>query len=685
MKKIVATTLSILMAATFVSCAKEQNSPTETARVITWLNYEETVDAYVNDYFKYVVPEAYDQDKAEYDVSSKVYDEEGTQIDNVGNMFLVKEEGEYTIEFTAFDGEKEHTAKTVVSAIEKCQYSFANSVFVYGLNEEINLNDKVISTQDGEITYNVNKDGEAIALSANKFTPTQLGSYLVTAKQEKQADFEFSLEVVDKVQYPFPNGMIEDSTLAEQTITATPIYGAEGTKPNVSQINVTHDDTVKFDENSNGSTKVSVVFPDTSNRFELPIKTAPRFSKTYYQTLQSAGYEHVAVRMKVEDVQEFNAYGIFFFAGKSISYKRYNQNGTLINEGTDNAFWSGPGYQLSQYGWFEFLIPMSDFLAEYSENMTLMTFVTYNPGDTLSYYGALDIYIDNIYAVKAFDGESVFEEKNVNDTMTLDELVGEIDDVDELFTIYTVNGERKTFSSQTDVVTFDKSQALYAFEFRARNRFGVAKRTFSTLVINDDEKQVLWNIDNDTALSNISTSVLYANDGSGVYAGQSATITYRSDLACAQVVHSTDYSYSDLIIKPTLVKAYYEQLKSLGYKYVTVSFRFYGGEFKMAAGGSEGGEMMHRNNIYVGNTGLVTVVKNPDGSLTETDFAGAGPWTTNATSFTVSYSIDLFINSYNANGTKILRLVTIYGAGAGVFGNYDFSEIQFTKDGQMMN
>jgi hypothetical protein len=226
---------------------------------------------------------------------------------------------------------------------------------------------------------------------------------------------------------------------------------------------------------------------------------------------------------------------------------------------------------------------------------------------------------------------------------------------------------------------------VYSFEFRARNRFAVAERSFSTFVINDEEKQVLWDINNDTTLSNISTSVLYGNDGSGPYAGQTATLTYRSDLGCAQLVHSADYSYSDLIIKPTQSKAYYEKLKSLGYKYVTVSFKFYGGEFKLAAGGSEGGEMTHRNNIYLGNTGLVTVVKNQDGSLTETDFVGAGPWSISATPFTVSYNIDLFINSYNADGMKILRIVTIYGAGAGVFGNYDFNEIQFTKDGQMMS
>ena len=136
-----------------------------------------------------------------------------------------------------------------------------------------------------------------------------------------------------------------------------------------------------------------------------------------------------------------------------------------------------------------------------------------------------------------------------------------------------------------------------------------------------------------------------------------------------------------MYIKPTQPKSYYEGLKTAGFKYVTIKFIFGGGSFKVAAGGSKGASDIHYGNLTAEKSGLVTVEKAEDGTLTETAFVTASPWANGGTSYTVSYNIDLLINSYNTEGTKILRLFTIWGNGA-VMGWYNFSSIQLTKDGQ---
>ena len=125
MKKFTTIVSTILAVATLTSCSGFTGLTGETK--ITWLNHVTTTDAYVNDYYKYIIPEAYDQTNAEYDVTSKVYDGKGNEVDNVGNMFLVKEAGEYTIKFTAFDGKKTHTVETVVCGLEKSKYSLSDA------------------------------------------------------------------------------------------------------------------------------------------------------------------------------------------------------------------------------------------------------------------------------------------------------------------------------------------------------------------------------------------------------------------------------------------------------------------------------------------------------------------------------------------------------------------------------
>ncbi len=685
MKKIATVILSAFMAFSFVACEPQPLTPSLDDRVITWNNYMENCDGYVYDYYKYIVPSAFDQDNAEYEVTSKVYDDEGVQLDNVGNMFLISEEGDYTIEFTAFDGKKSHTVKTVVSAIYKSKYSFSDTKFVYGLNETINLNDKVSATYDAEILYSVTKNDQPIALTDNQFTASEYGSYKVTATQEKQPEFVFSLEVVDKEKYPYANGMIEDGTQTEQSITATPVYNVDGTRANAATISVTHDVTAKFDENSNGSTKISVEFPQTSNCFDLPIMLKPHFSKTYYQALESGGYEYVAVRMRVEDVEEIGAYGIFFLGGngKAISYKRYDQNGALINEGYDSAFWSGTGYQLSQQGWFEFLIPIQDFISEYSENMQLMKLRTYEPDTKNSYYGSLNIYIDNIYAVKAFDGESVFEEKALNDTMALSELVGEIDDVDELFTNYKVNGERKTFSSQTGEVTFDENTALYSFEFRARNRFGVAKRTFTTF----DASTYVYKFYDDTVGTAFAS--YYVGSGPATLTPQyDTTVKYNSETDRGSLKFDiVGGCYFNLNVVPYKDKAHYTAMKEQGYEYVTVrmavaplngadgTLRFCSSDAKDEFGWPISHPTFFANSPNIGVTTYYAGTNNKLGMEYELYVYQTAPvW------IETSISIDSFLNGYAEGSVDIVKLMCSY-ANVSVW----LDGIYLTKTGRIGN
>ena len=556
MKKFKAIISTVLVAATLTSCNGITGNVGETK--ITWLNHIETTDAYVNDYFKYVIPEAYDQNNAEYDVTSKVYAEGGKEVDNVGNMFLIKEEGEYKIEFKAFDGKKTHTATTVVSAIEKSKYSISDANFIYGLNETIDLNGKVISTQDGEVLYSVTHNEQSVALTANSFTATELGSYVVTAKQARQPEYTFSVEVVDKEIYPYPNGMIADATATEQPISTSLNFNVEGTLPNTSTSVVTFDESVKFDEYSNGSTKIAVDFAEGSNNFDMPIKFKPRFSKPYYQALQTAGYEYMAVRMKVEDVKEVANYGFLFFSnpnGKNITYKTCTQNGVLSADTNSTAFWSGKGYQLSNKGWFEFLIPMADFITEYSEEIQLMKMRTYNP-----YYGKLNIYIDNIYAVKGFAGEDVFEERTLNDVVAVDEVVGSTQDIDELFMKYTVDGMPVT--APTGDLVLDK-EASFSFEFRARNRYGVRKADYTTYTT---VNPVIATFDSASDLSKIRVGDSFGIDGSSPWAIMETSYdeTYGVKIVEEQQKENGGYYSFDVYVasKPA---AYYKFLKANGY------------------------------------------------------------------------------------------------------------------------
>lgn len=653
-KKMYSIIASCLASMMLCSCAIGGGSSSSIKKddpVITWQNYEENIDAYVNDYFQYVVPEAYDQYGDEYDVVSKVLDVDGNKLDSIGNMFLVKEPGEYTIQFTAFDGKTTHTKETKVSALTKTKYTLSDTNFIYGLNEEINLSGKVIPSQEGDVTYSVTKDKTSVAMTGTKFTPTELGTYMVTAKQERQPNYEFSVEVVDKAKYPLPSGMIEDSTATEQTISLEPRFTSTDGKTDSATFTLSHDETEKFDENSNGSTKIEVKYPSTSNPFDLSIKLAPRFGKTYYQALKDGGYEYVAVRMKAvdgtgetDDTNVIENYGLLFFSpsnGKSCTFKEVAQNGRVLDTPTAGAVWSGKGYEMSKSGWFELLIPIEEFIGEYADNMQFFKLRVY-----AGYYGELTLYIDNIYAVKTFAGEDIYEAKDLNETVAIDTLIGDMVDVDQVFTKATLEGNPATFTGNELVLD---QEASYSFEFRARNRWGVRKADFTTYKTVTPLKQTFTT---EADLAKVrSTDAMLANTTT-----KSATIvkglnaTYGLEFY-QQEDKATGHYYFDVYVA-SRPAGYYQFLKANGYNYVKVTVTNYAACFKMTDALNLYG---HGNNI-VGRNGLKLM---ENGTLVNASDSW-DIWGKTAQTRDYYVNIDAFIAGCTGTEAHLLRVYTHY-------------------------
>ena len=709
-KKVASTLLCLAMISTTLFGCQEK--PIADDIVLTWNNYTESVDAYVYSYYTYSIPEVLDQNGTEYNVTATVTDADGKAVDNACGYFLVGEAEDYTITYSVDDGEKIQEKKTTVTGIVKTRYSLRDTHFIYGVGETVDLNGKIESVVDGEIQYTVKKDGEDIALTQNTFTPTKEGTYIVTASMEKQPKYNFDILVVDKTNIPYPSGMILDDYDTENLNVSTQIkYNlvsassakkengtnytdeenavalatAQETRDNLSlqqsaQVSISFDETAKFDKNSNGSTKISVGYGMNCQPFDVPISIKPQFGKSYYQSLADGGYEYIAVRMKLVDgVDALDNYGLLYFNGDngtSVTYRRVSQAGEVFTSATDTAIWSGTGYQRSGWGWFELLLPIQSFIATYGEEVQLFklrTFASvtgYKNGTTkfTGNNGSIDIYIDNIYAAKALDGENVARTALKGENFDLSELKFEdVLDIDGFNFDYKVDGVAETFNGATTVLDWEGD---YALEIRARNRYGLRK---AQVVVGDNyELPTSYGIvkqfatAGDITVSKIS-AVTTSNGATQATVSYSTSVKYDDVNSAGSICISgiQTNTWADIFVKPTGSKAYYQFLKDNGYNYVTVRMGLVAtsndNALYLYAGGATN---LHQN------SGTSTVKRydaqdnnlkplNSTGELYKWLAVGAEWWVE------ISVPIDEFLASYNKQGTPILR----------VFGAYSNSDI----------
>ena len=732
-KKRFASVFSVFMAGIiFGGCSlSQERTPPEEIR-LTWYNYQESVDAYVYSYYSYAIPEVFDQNGTEYNVTVAVTDSDGKKVDNTCGYFLVGKADDYTVTYTVDDGEKLQEKKTTVSGIVKSRYSLCGTDLVYGIGERVDLNDKVVASVEGEVQYSVEYGGVRVPLTDNAFTPTEEGTYKVTATLPKQPEYDFDIIVVDKTQIPYPSGMILDDADGEDINVSTKInytFVSAGSKKKIisennpngytaeeyaialaaakeardklslsqsASVSTSFDETAKFDESSNGSTKISVVYAESCQPFDVPISIKPKFGKSYYQSLANGGYEYIAVRMKLVDgADELENYGLLYFSGDngtSLSFRRVSQAGELSPVGTDTAIWSGTGYQRSGWGWFELLLPIQSFITTYGENVQLFKLRTFasvtGDKDGVTTFkgnnGGLDIYIDNIYAAKALDGVNVERQelKTTQAQFSLSELqIQDVADIDGLNINYTVDDRAEPFPEETLSFT---EEGEYKLEVRARNRYG--KRTAEIVVGDNYTLPSSYGIVKEFAsVGDVTVSEISAVNTSG--GGAQATVTYTTDVKyddensagsiCVSGIRNN--TWADISVKPTGSKAYYQFLKENGYSYVTVRIGL------IAAGNDNavylhagGATNLHQNTAvstvqrYDPATGGLKNLGGSNGQLYKWLSVGAEWWAE------VSVPIDEFLASYDKRSTPILR----------VFGAYSNSDIYLdgvyiTKNGTL--
>lgn len=711
-KRTICVFLVALLCMSSLSACSDKNTD------LVWSEISSQYEGYVYELYYFEVPTVTDPEGKPLKVKVSVKDKDGKDVDTTGGFFAIRGTDAYTLTYSVEYGGKTYSKTTTVKGIPKTEYGL-NTIPLYGLNEEIDLKSHVTSTEAGEMSFGVSKEGKSISVKDGKIKVTETGTYDVVVSIPKQPDYTYSVTVVDKSLYPNPNGMITDDAGAESISAAAEIdyvkVTASGAKSEwvgnaevpyteaeqaaaqaaaeaklkeltlaqSASLSVSFDETAKFDASSNGSTKISVDYPEGCQPFDLPITIKPQFNKKYYESLANSGYEYVAVRMKLEDGEDvLENYGLLYFGGNngtSVAFRTVSQEGEVSEAVTASALWSGTGYQKSGLGWFELLLPIRTFIGSYAEQMQLFklrTFASvtgYKDGSTKlnGNNGGLDIYIDNIYAAKEMDGVDVSRKALTGDSFAISELqIKDTIDVDGLKVAYDIDGERAAFGG--DKVTF-ASEGVHGVEVRARNRYGVRKAEI-TVGGNYQLPAASGIVKEFSSADDVIVSEISAvNTASG---GTKATVTYKTDVkyddqnsagsVCVSGIAGN--TWADISVKPMASKAYYAFLKDNGYRYITVRLGFVGVKNTnecayLHAGGTD---TLHQNNA------TSTVVGTKDGKGTfSTWFTEDGEYWTE-----VSVSIDEFLASYDKQGTPILR----------VFGAYSNSSIYLdgvyvTKDG----
>ncbi len=628
----------ILSLSTLVSCSK----PTQNEVSLEWLNYIESDVGYVYDYYSYVTPSVIDQNGEEYEVSVSVKDSADKPVDNMGSMFLISSESEYTITFTAYDGTKTHTKETKVQGVEKAVYTLLDPNLIYEVGETVNLDGKVQATKEGEISYNVSKDGNAVALTNNTFVPTESGLYTVTAKLSQQPNYDFSLLIVEAGKYSSPNGLITDRADASAFSIETKNIDEDETLPLTGLSTLGYSETEKFAGVGNGSVKVSVNYPEGSAKFETNISYKPEFPKSYYESLKNMGYRNVAIRLKiVEGVDTIDYYGVYF--GTKLEHVIINEIGQEKMKATDVALWSGPGWEFGKYGWTEILIPMDYFLESYAEQMNLFSFRC-----SKGRWGSVEIYIDNVYAVKPIGGESSFAQVELGASLNLSDIaLTDSKDIDKKIVTATFNGAN--FKAQEENIF--SNEGVYKFIVRAQNRYGLVKIERATFDVNEVVAKL-------NSTMGVSASIAKCNglpDGNATEFAFDTNMPYKGNSGTVKFTMKTRNMYSDIFVDPVHDKAYYEGLKADGYQYVTV--RLYTNEDSLFI--TEGKSWItHYNTFKDLAPESMKAYYIEDGTLTP--FYYLGNWGIGTGWFEISIPIDVFLDNFDENSTAILRVWNMY-------------------------
>ena len=483
----------------FGACAKEIE--------LTWSDFASSAQGYVYDMYTLDLPTVTDGDGKPLKVKTVVTDSEGNIVDSAGGFFVIRNTSAYTVTYTVDCNGKTYSKTMTITGIEKAKYSLA-AVPLYGVGETVNLVDKVSASVEGEIAFSVKLGSEKIEVKNGGFMPQKTGVYNVTAKIAGQPEYKFSVTVVDKTIYSRPNALVWDGAdetgfsvkLKHMNFSKKHWQTGEDLDPNnltdeleeTSAAEISFDETEKFDAQSNGSVKYTIHYPKGSKSFDSTVYFTPAFSLDYYKSLKLQGYNQIAIRARFDITNSNLQCGLFPFA-----FSQSQSNMSMVNANgvkkdfRDMAIWWQTGWSNDPFAkeeWAEWLVPIDKFITDYkSAEMPLAMLRTYtnlNADKTaiIDNYFDFDMYIDNVYAVKAFECESAGETYYAETGETLDLISAsgaKTDaDIDDLIISATKNGA--PLAAESPNVTFDGAAADYSFAMRARNRYGVVNQEVTT-------------------------------------------------------------------------------------------------------------------------------------------------------------------------------------------------------------
>ena len=668
-------TLICMSALTGCKNSTEQNQTSASEPVWSVLDTER--EGYVYELYNFDIPTVTAPDGRELKVKVTVKDKDGNALDTTGGFFAIREETTYTLTYTVEYNGKTYSKTATVTGIPKTQYTL-NTVPLYGVNEEIDLTKHVNSSVEGRIDFSVRKDGKSVAVTNGKITPTSVGTYNVTATMEKQPDYEYAVTVVNKSLYPYPNGLVTDREDDSAFTANIEKYSDEGEtiRPiaNLTEsgsVSVSHSNETYYGE-GNGSTKISVDFPNTSKAFMCDISYKPEFDVSYYKSLQMSGYENIAVRMKVNHSnpnteKEYNLWNLrpFKADNTSMNIRAMNKEGGETFNKTSYIIWSD-NVEKAQGEWFELLLPISQFISHYNKDgMTLFKYVTtgeFKVKNQLfdNMYGTIDIMIDNIYAVKPITVKAPdFIDKELNSQYSMNELsLGDEADVDSTMNSVTVNGKKVVVTDGK--FTLDKS-GLYTVERRARNRYGYTKTVLSTVNVNNVQTTLKeFTAENYTSLMVENGQVTWDE----TYAAVKVTLP--------NVSNGTPIRYHDILVETDVSKDYLEYVtqKTSEYKYVTIRVGLPSGSNMYATTGLDTHYLNFKPDYAVANVYKLNASNVLELTKKVENWNSGFEW------FVYSVSIEDFIKNADGNVSKIFRALmttqpeTVY-----------ISAVYLTKDG----
>lgn len=329
------------------------------------------------------------------------------------------------------------------------------------------------------------------------------------------------------------------------------------------EVNVSFDETKKYDSASNGSYKAEFKVKnggDTSaGGAYLRLRMNPVYSQTYYQALQEAGYNKIAVRFFLETMNDTtisNGTGVRYIngaEGEMTEMQVYVDNQAKTNKTNTFILWN---QELAVgYGkWAEIVLDMEKFAYNCSDNMTLFMMQV-----GANYDLNTVMYIDNIYAVKGAVSENLTAVATTYQDVNTEFDFATLETNEDAISTALLDGE---IIDVVDEKVALSNYGVYTFKKTNRDTYGsVYQKTYVTggkVVLND-----------------------IANFSASTKAG-SSDFTVTKDSATGNVtISSTNNSQLNVgaaivtyKVKTVYDKDYYVALKNAGYDYITYECTF---------------------------------------------------------------------------------------------------------------